>query len=183
MPLVHDPQVAGRFGDPNYIPLHRLDDEDTETFMTALLEEWIDPARRGRDPCGYGSVEANGEPVTDKTFPFTVPGPELTVQYACRQGGYTTPRDIQVTLGRAAESGDRRREAPRLGRRTLAPWSVADLADGAPSGGSTADRQSSSSGSGSGRADRHRRHLARGIGGDCDRAGSRKSGSQPAKSK
>jgi Cdc6-like AAA superfamily ATPase len=96
LPL-QDPQVAGRFGDPNYVLLRPLDEEDTETFVISLLQEWIDPTRR-EEIIAASVDQADGEEVTDKTFPFTKPGLELTVQYACRQGGYTTPRDIQVTL-------------------------------------------------------------------------------------
>jgi Cdc6-like AAA superfamily ATPase len=96
IPLANE-QVVTRFGDPNYIPLHRLDEESTSEFMSALLEEWVEPAKRA-EILGAFEVEAEGEPVTPSTFPFTELGFNLAVQYACRQGGYTTPRDIQVTL-------------------------------------------------------------------------------------
>ncbi len=96
LPL-QDEQVVGRFGDPNYIPLRPLDEEDTKTFVTSLLQEWIDPAKR-KEITNNWAVQADDETVTDTTFPFTEPGLDLTVQYACRQGGYTSPRDIQVTL-------------------------------------------------------------------------------------
>ena len=89
--------MVGRFGDPNYIPLRPLDETDTKTFLTSLLQEWIDPARR-KEIAIASAGEADGEAVTDATFPFTEPGLELTVQYACRQGGFTSPRDIQIML-------------------------------------------------------------------------------------
>jgi len=96
LPL-QDQQVVTRFGKPNYIMLHRLDERDTSVFIRALLSEWIDSAKRNQliDQC---SKEADGQSVTAETFPFTEPGLDLVVQYACRHGGYTTPRDIQVDL-------------------------------------------------------------------------------------
>jgi hypothetical protein len=96
LPL-QDRQVVTRFGEPNYVTLHPLDETDTKTFVISLLQEWIDPTKR-KEILAASASEADGEPVTDATFPFTEPGLDLTVQYACRQGGYTTPRDIQVTL-------------------------------------------------------------------------------------
>jgi Cdc6-like AAA superfamily ATPase len=96
IPLANQ-QVVTRFGDPNYIPLHRLDETDTAEFISALLEEWVEPTKRA-DILVTHQAHADGEPVTDQSFPFSEKGLELAVQYACRQGGYTTPRDIQVTL-------------------------------------------------------------------------------------
>lgn len=96
LPL-QDQQVVTRFGEPNYIALQRLDEEDTKVFMSALLDEWIEPAKREAVITSFGS-ESDGESITSGTFPFTEEGLNVAVQYACRQGGYTTPRDIQVTL-------------------------------------------------------------------------------------
>ncbi len=79
-------QVMSRFGSTNYIPLHNLDSEDTNEFITDLLGEWIDPERRG-DILKRYQGEADGESIQADTFP-----------YACREGGNTNPRDIQKTL-------------------------------------------------------------------------------------
>ena len=96
LPLL-DEQVASRFGQPNYIPLHRLDEEDTKAFMTALVDEWVDGEQRDRI-VGEHSAEGDGEGVTAGSFPFTEAGLDVAAAWACRLGGYTTPRDIQVTL-------------------------------------------------------------------------------------
>jgi Cdc6-like AAA superfamily ATPase len=96
LPL-QDQQVVSRFGEPNYIPLHRLDEDDTRAFISALLEEWVDAAARDRLTDEFVS-QADGETISAASFPFTELGLDTAVAYACRQGGYTTPRDIQVTL-------------------------------------------------------------------------------------
>jgi Cdc6-like AAA superfamily ATPase len=96
LPL-QDQQVVTRFGDPNYIPLHNLDDQDTRNFISALVEEWVDDADRDRLTDEFAS-EADGEMISAASFPFTEAGLDTAVAYACRQGGYTTPRDIQVAL-------------------------------------------------------------------------------------
>ncbi len=96
LPL-QDPQVMTRFGESNYILLHTLDDSATTVFVTALLSEWIDPQRRAAI-LELHKDEADGEVVGAGTFPFTEEGLRVAVAYACRQGGYTTPRDIQKAL-------------------------------------------------------------------------------------
>ena len=77
--------------------LHRLDEHDTAIFLKALLAEWINPDNREELLKTFGK-EAEGEAVEADTFPFTAPGLDIAVKYSCRQGGFTTPRDIQVTL-------------------------------------------------------------------------------------
>ncbi len=96
LPL-QDQQVVSRFGEPNYIALHRLDEVDTKAFISSLLGEWVDDAARERLTSDFAS-QADGEDVSAASFPFTEGGLDITAAYACRQGGYTTPRDIQVTL-------------------------------------------------------------------------------------
>ena len=96
LPL-QDQQVMSRFGEPSYIRLQNLDEQDTRDFIVALLSTWIDPDRRQQITTDYGG-EADGEEVSEDSFPFTLPALEVAVQYACRHGGYTTPRDIQVTI-------------------------------------------------------------------------------------
>jgi Cdc6-like AAA superfamily ATPase len=97
LPLL-DQQVVTRFGMPNYIQLQRLDDASTRVFIRALLEEWINPTKRQQLIDKFGADEADSEAIGGQTFPFTEPGLDIAVQYACRHGGNTTPRDIQVTL-------------------------------------------------------------------------------------
>jgi hypothetical protein len=96
LPL-QDQQVFTRFGESNYIRLHNLDEEDTRTFIRALLSEWVDPEKRSTLLAEFGA-ETDGESVSDTSFPFTDPGLEVAVQYACRNAGVTTPRDIQKSL-------------------------------------------------------------------------------------
>lgn len=105
---LQDEQVSGRFGESHYIRLHNLDEEDTSEFMSALLQQWADPELR-EERVGANAGEADGEEISAETYPFTRPGFDLAVQYACRQGGYTTPREIQQTindlLNRAIDDG------------------------------------------------------------------------------
>ena len=96
LPL-QDIQISSRFGEANYLMLHNLDDTATREFIDALLAEWIDPGRRAQHIVQHVG-DTDGEALTDATYPFTEQGLETAVQYACRQGGITTPRDIQKTL-------------------------------------------------------------------------------------
>jgi hypothetical protein len=96
LPL-QDEQVVTRFGDPNYILLQSLDEVDTKAFIESLLGEWVDDVARERLNGEFAS-QADGEDVAAASFPFTERGLDTAAAYACRQGGYTTPRDIQVTL-------------------------------------------------------------------------------------
>jgi hypothetical protein len=96
LPL-QDQQVVTRFGDPNYILLQSLDEVDTKAFIGSLLGEWVDDVARERLTGEFAS-DADGEDIAASSFPFTERGLDIAAAYACRQGGYTTPRDIQVTL-------------------------------------------------------------------------------------
>lgn len=96
LPL-QDQQVVTRFGEPNYIRLQNLDEPDTNVFIRALLSEWIDPDKRQKLLDQFAK-EADREAISAETFPFSEPALDIVVRYACRRGGYTTPRDIQVTL-------------------------------------------------------------------------------------
>jgi Cdc6-like AAA superfamily ATPase len=96
LPL-QDPQVRSRFGEHNYIRLPTLSPDETETFIKALLSEWIDPNRR-QDLYSEFLSESDEEEISDDTFPFTGEGIVSAAKYATRNGGYTTPRDIQKTL-------------------------------------------------------------------------------------
>jgi hypothetical protein len=98
MPLpFQDLQVQTRFGEANYIRLPVFGEDEAKEFITDLLREWIDPKRRS-DLLKERAAEIEGEKIDQDSFPFTSPGLELVVQYTCRNGGITTPRDIQKTL-------------------------------------------------------------------------------------
>jgi Cdc6-like AAA superfamily ATPase len=98
MPLpLQDQQVMTRFGSSNYIPLHPLDGEEAATFVQDLLEEWVEPAERAQITAQYGQ-QADGEEVEATSFPFTVPALKRMVEYFCRDGGITRPRDIQIDV-------------------------------------------------------------------------------------
>src|SRR5262249_31447960 len=109
LPL-QDAQVSSRFGESNYIRLHNLSESEAEEFMKSLLSEWVDPQHRKELSQKYLN-EADGETVADDTYPFTVDGLASAAKYATRQGGYTTPRDIQKTMddfsNRAIDDGRR----------------------------------------------------------------------------
>lgn len=94
---LQDPQITTRFGEQNYIPLHNLDEDETNVFVKALVEEWVDTEKREQLMKQF-SAEADGEDVTEISFPMTEEGRLAVVQYMCRNGGATTPRDIQKAL-------------------------------------------------------------------------------------
>jgi Cdc6-like AAA superfamily ATPase len=94
---LQDQQVATRFGEQNFIPLQNLDEDETRIFIKALVSEWVDPEKRD-ELLGTFASEADGEAVTAETFPLTEAGLEVAVQYACRNAGVTTPRDVQKAL-------------------------------------------------------------------------------------
>lgn len=76
--------------------------------MSALFGEWVEDSE-GKEVLAHHASETDGENVGVGTFPFTEAGLELAAQYACRNGGYTTPRDIQKMvddlLNRAIDDG------------------------------------------------------------------------------
>ena len=105
---LQDEQVHSRFGDTNYIRLNNLDEEETLEFMRALLAQWVGAEQRAARMEAFGA-EADGEAITTESFPFSDGGLKMAAAYACRQGGFTTPRDIQKTiddlLNRAIDDG------------------------------------------------------------------------------
>ncbi|MGC4109612.1 MAG: hypothetical protein QM747_04130 [Nocardioides sp.] len=96
LPLM-DEQVRTRFGDNNYIRLSNLDEEESVDFMNRLLEEWVDPVKRTALISAHTS-QAGGETIGATTFPFTEPALRTAAAYACRHGGWATPRDIQQSI-------------------------------------------------------------------------------------
>jgi hypothetical protein len=90
-------QVHSRFGESNYIRLQNLGESETKEFVRSLMLEWIDAQKRTALLQQFGG-ETDGEATGDQSYPFTEPGLDIAVKYACRKGGYTTPRDIQKTL-------------------------------------------------------------------------------------
>jgi Cdc6-like AAA superfamily ATPase len=109
LPL-QDLQVQTRFGESNYIRLQNLGEQETRDFIKSLLGEWINPERRSELSKQY-AAQAENEQIEESSFPFTGPALERVVQYACRNGGITTPRDIQKTVddftNRAIDDGRR----------------------------------------------------------------------------
>lgn len=96
-PPLSDQQVLTRFGEQNVIPLPNLDEDETKEFVSALLMTWVDP--RKRQPIVQAqTADTDGEEVADESFPFTVPALEMAISYICRDGGISTPRDIQKKL-------------------------------------------------------------------------------------
>ncbi len=107
-----DVQVMSRFGRDNYVRLNNLSEEETREFISDLVHEWVDGAMRQNLTVQFAS-EADGEPVTPETFPFTEEGLTIAARYAAYRdgGGYTTPRDIQKNVddlfNRAIDDGRR----------------------------------------------------------------------------
>lgn len=98
MPLpLQDQMVMTRFGSGNYIPLHPLDREDALLFANDLLETWVEPAKRSQIIDEF-SDQTGGEEISATSFPFTVPALKRMIEYFCRDGGITRPRDIQIDL-------------------------------------------------------------------------------------
>lgn len=96
-PPLSDEQIKSRFGANHYIQLLNFNPQDATLFLDMLLAEWIDPAKRSNLLSKHGS-EADGEKATDTTFPFTDKAIVKFVEYACRNGNITNPRDIQQAL-------------------------------------------------------------------------------------
>lgn len=94
---LHDEQIQSRFGVDNYIQLKNFDEQEVREFVMALLDEWIDPEKRSVRLKQY-AAEAEGEKCDEKTFPFTQKALEKFVTYACRNGNYSRPRDVQHDL-------------------------------------------------------------------------------------
>jgi Cdc6-like AAA superfamily ATPase len=94
---LQDEQVQTRFGESSYIALETMDTEKTKEFISALLSEWIDEQKRSI-LLGEYNEERDEETVEESSFPFTLEGLDLAVEYACRNGGISRPRDIQQTL-------------------------------------------------------------------------------------
>lgn len=92
-----DNQVQSRFGTEHYINLPNFDPTQAKEFTSALLEEWNDSDKRAQIIKANDSERA-GEPVTSKTYPFTEPALDRFVEYACRNGNFTVPRDLQKAL-------------------------------------------------------------------------------------
>jgi len=103
-----DVQVRSRFGESHYILLQTLGSEEASEFLRGLLGEWIDPAKRQAIVKAHQS-EADGEGLDEASFPFTKKALTRFVDYTCRNGGITNPRDIQHDLddilNRAIDAG------------------------------------------------------------------------------
>lgn len=90
-------QVRNRFGRDHYIMLLNFGPDEARLFTTALLGEWIDPAKR-IELLATHQVEQDGEKLEQESFPFTDKGLDRFIEYACRDGNITKPRDIQQAI-------------------------------------------------------------------------------------
>jgi Cdc6-like AAA superfamily ATPase len=90
-------QIRSRFGDKHYIQLRNFDSTEAEVFIRALLVEWVDPTKRTALKSTH-IKETQSESITDETFPFTEKALGRFIEYACRNGGITNPRDLQAAL-------------------------------------------------------------------------------------
>lgn len=95
--MLQDDQIQSRFGKGHYIRLQNFGLEETDDFVRALLSQWTDPEKRRVIAAGFAG-EADGEDLTDHSFPFTEPALAQFVEYALRNGHTATPRDIQKSL-------------------------------------------------------------------------------------
>jgi len=92
-----DQQIQSRFGPKHYIQVQNFGPNEAEEFVRALLAEWIDATKRTSLLQTHGN-ETDNEPITDASFPFTEKALKRFVDYACRNGNVTNPRDIQQSL-------------------------------------------------------------------------------------
>lgn len=92
-----DQQIQTRFGLNHYILLKNFGPPEADVFLLALLDSWIDPVHRATLMSAHGN-EAEGEKITNESFPFTEKAKGRFVDYTCRNGNITNPRDIQQSL-------------------------------------------------------------------------------------
>lgn len=92
---LRDQQVRTRFGEEQYIRLDNFDLSATREFVVALLDQWIDPVARKTLSTEF-AAEAEGEEI--ECFPLTKEGLEIFVEFACKDGGISNPRDAQKKL-------------------------------------------------------------------------------------
>jgi Cdc6-like AAA superfamily ATPase len=92
-----DQQIRSRFGESHYIQLLNFPQDEATQFTRSLLVEWIDPVKRTTLEASFAG-ECDGEQIDAESFPFTAEGLERFIEYACRNGNVTNPRDIQKAL-------------------------------------------------------------------------------------
>jgi Cdc6-like AAA superfamily ATPase len=95
--MLSSAQVRSRFGERHYIMLQNFSATEADAFLRGLLSEWIEPERRSQLREQF-AVESDGEEVPDATYPFTNEAFSRFVDYVVRNGGISTPRDIQKSL-------------------------------------------------------------------------------------
>jgi Cdc6-like AAA superfamily ATPase len=95
--MLADQQIKTRFGDKHYLQLQNFDNAETGTFVRGLLSEWVDTERRAAIQSTF-QHEGDGEEIDHESFPFTVDALVRFVEYAIRNGGIATARDIQKYL-------------------------------------------------------------------------------------
>jgi Cdc6-like AAA superfamily ATPase len=95
--MLADPQVMTRFGESHYIQLLNFGEEETGEFLRELLVNWVDSTKRGQLISDFNG-EADGEAISEHSFPFTEDALGRFIEFACRNGGIATARDIQKSL-------------------------------------------------------------------------------------
>jgi Cdc6-like AAA superfamily ATPase len=106
--MLQDQQIRSRFGPDHYILLNNFGPEEANEFTCGLVQNWVDASRRDALLAEFAQ-EIENEPILDTSFPFTAPALQVFVDYACRNGGITNPRDLQssldTVLNRAIDDG------------------------------------------------------------------------------
>ncbi len=92
-----DAQIQSRFGLNHYIQLLNFGTEQAEDFTISLLDAWLDGSRKSELMAKH-AAETDGEPIDSASFPFTDEALHVFIEYACRNGNVTNPRDIQKAL-------------------------------------------------------------------------------------
>jgi Cdc6-like AAA superfamily ATPase len=92
-----DQQIRTRFGLTHYIQLQNFGPAEAQEFVLALLDEWIDPTKRS-GLLSEHSGNADNESHNSAVYPFTQKALGGFVEYACRNGNVTNPRDLQQSL-------------------------------------------------------------------------------------
>lgn len=95
--MLADEQIRSRFSPDHYIQLNSFGPDEAMDFVSALLVNWVDSSKRDALLNKFEN-EKDEEDVSETSFPFTLPGREKFIEYACRNGNITNPRDLQSTL-------------------------------------------------------------------------------------
>lgn len=94
------PEVIRRFAINNYVELGAFKRENTTEFLTMLLREWIDPAKR--DVLAAGEGWGASQQYDPNTYPFTKPAFDTLCKFCSDELDHKTakPSEIIETLNR-----------------------------------------------------------------------------------